>query len=231
MSEAKVASSNSHKRLIGAICLLAFLVLWFVSGRLHYVFDFSEGSYSPYFWPRRMGLLLHLTGGFVAIICGLVQLWLGFSGKTSGLHRYLGKLYVAAVVFGALGAAYLVSTIPGHFAYASGLAGMAAASLVTTGMAVVAIRRRNIAQHQTWMIRSYAVIFAFVTYRLGGALGRRLVPLPDDPVATDFDTMLAWASWAIPLLVAEVCIQLKAMSRSIGFANCIVAPAIWRSFI
>jgi hypothetical protein len=88
---------------------------------------------------------------------------------------------------------------------------MVAASLVTTGMAVIAIRRRDIGQHKAWMIRSYAVIFAFVTYRLGSDVGRGLVPLPADPVATDFDTVLAWGSWVVPLMVVEVWIQLKAM--------------------
>ena len=211
MGEVKLASGNPRWGLIGAIGPLAIMVAWFVSERLHYVADFSEDSFTPYFWPRRMGLLLHLAGGLVAIATGLVQLWLGFMGKTAGVHRKLGQLYVVAVVVAAIGAAYLVATIPGHFAYATGLAGMATASLVTTGMAVVAIRRRNIVQHRAWMIRSYCVIFAFVTYRLAGVLGRGLVPLPEDPVATDFDTVLAWGSWVFPLMSAEVGIQLKAM--------------------
>ena len=213
MSEASGTSGTRQWELIGAVGLLAVLSIWFLSGRIHYLTDYSKPSYSDYYWPRRSGLVLHLTGGFVAITSGLVQLWLGVTGKTSGLHRNLGKVYVAAVATAAVGSTYLVATIPGHFAYASGLAGMMAASLVTTGMAVFAIRRRDIKQHKAWMIRSYAVMFAFVTYRLGSMLGRNLVPLPDDPVATDFDVMLAWASWAVPLMVVEVGIQLKAMRR------------------
>lgn len=215
MAEASPTAKPSRGGLIGVIALLAILMIWFLSGRFHYIADYSEDSYSPYFWPRRTGLLMHLGGGFVAIVSGLVQLWLGLTGKTSGMHRKLGQVYVAAVIVGAAGATYLVSTIPGHFAYASGLAGMVIASLVTTGMAVIAIRRRDIVQHKAWMIRSYAVIFAFVTYRLAAKLGRDLVPLPDDPVATDFDTMLAWASWIVPLMVAEVVIQFKAMRKRI----------------
>ena len=180
MSEASGTSGTRQWELIGAVGLLAVLSIWFLSGRIHYLTDYSKPSYSDYYWPRRSGLVLHLTGGFATA---------------------------------AVGSTYLVATIPGHFAYASGLAGMMAASLVTTGMAVFAIRRRDIKQHKAWMIRSYAVMFAFVTYRLGSMLGRNLVPLPDDPVATDFDVMLAWASWAVPLMVVEVGIQLKAMRR------------------
>ncbi len=38
--------------------------------------------------------------------------------------------------------------------------------LLTTGMAYVAIRRGQIAQHQEWMIRSYVTTFAFVLFRV-----------------------------------------------------------------
>jgi len=213
MTEASSMAKRPRWNFIISMAILALLIIWFLSGRIHYIADISETSYSSYFWPRRTGLLLHLGGGFVAIASGLVQLWLGFTGKTSGLHRKLGQVYVGAVLVGAVGATYLVSTIPGHFAYSAGLAGMVTASLVTTAMAVIAIRRRDIVQHKAWMIRSYAVIFAFVTYRLGAKLGRDLVALPDDPVATDFDSMLAWASWVLPLMVAEVIIQFKAMRK------------------
>jgi Predicted membrane protein (DUF2306) len=37
--------------------------------------------------------------------------------------------------------------------------------VVTTGMALYAIRERRIEQHREWMLRSYTVTFAFVTYR------------------------------------------------------------------
>jgi hypothetical protein len=104
----KAASGTRHGTLIAAIGLLAVLVVWFLWGRVHYVADYSESSYSGYFWPRRSGLLLHLAGGFTAIVTGLVQLWLGFTGRTSALHRRLGRVYVGAVITGAVGATYLV---------------------------------------------------------------------------------------------------------------------------
>jgi hypothetical protein len=39
------------------------------------------------------------------------------------------------------------------------------------------------------------------------------VTSPDDPVADDLDTAMAWACWAIPLLFAEALIQLHSMRR------------------
>jgi hypothetical protein len=39
------------------------------------------------------------------------------------------------------------------------------------------------------------------------------VQVPEDPVATDLDAALAWACWAIPLLIVEPFIQLRTMGR------------------
>jgi hypothetical protein len=63
------------------------------------------------------------------------------------------------------------------------------------------------------MLRSYAVTFAFVTFRLVGKLLRNWITLPEDPVADDIDTLMSWACWALPLLIAEPLIQVRRMRR------------------
>ena len=40
-------------------------------------------------------------------------------------------------------------------------------AFITTGMALYSIRTQRVEQHREWMLRSYVVTFAFVTYRLG----------------------------------------------------------------
>jgi hypothetical protein len=76
-------------------------------------------------------------------------------------------------------------------------------------MALYSIGTRRIEQHREWMIRSYIVTFAFVTYRLGENLLRQWISVPDTPDADDIAIMMAWACWAIPLLLAEPLIQLQ----------------------
>jgi uncharacterized membrane protein YozB (DUF420 family) len=76
-------------------------------------------------------------------------------------------------------------------------------------MAFVAIRRRAIEQHRQWMIRSYIVTFAFVTFRLASKWLTAFHVAPED----DIFTMLAWACWAVPLLVAEPLLQLGKLKR------------------
>jgi hypothetical protein len=197
--------------IIGA---LAAALLWFVGHKAHYFTDYSPESFSDYYWPRRGGLLLHLVGGLLAIGTGLVQIWLGLTHRTNGLHRTLGKVYGAGVLLASLGGFYMALTIPGHLAYRTGLLGLNVAWVVTTGMALYAIGLRRIEQHREWMLRSYTVTFAFISFRLGEQILRNWITLPDDPVADDLDTAMAWACWAVPLLFAEPLIQLRVMRRA-----------------
>ena len=50
--------------------------------------------------------------------------------------------------------------------FGAGITGLGVAWIVTTTMAIAAVRRGLIEQHQDWMIRSYVVTFAFVTFRV-----------------------------------------------------------------
>ncbi len=205
---------HSHKALQVALLSLAAALAWFVVPRLHYLADYSAVSYSAYFWPRRLGLLVHLCGGLVAVACGLVQIWLGLTHRVGRLHRSLGKAYAAGVLIASVGGLYLALTIPAHVAYAAGLVMLNAAWIVTTGMALYAIRLRRIEQHRDWMLRAYTVTFAFVTFRLVGSWLRAWIAVPEDPIADDVDTLMAWACWAVPLLATETGIQLRAMRRT-----------------
>jgi uncharacterized membrane protein YozB (DUF420 family) len=206
-------ASAAHLRLLLVLALLGTLLLWFLSGRVHYATDYSPHSYSDYYWARRGALIPHLAGGALAVCAGLVQIWLGLTGRTAGLHRILGKVYAAGVLTGSLGGLSMAFRVPGHLDYASGLGMLAIAWLLTTGMALYAIRRRDFAQHRAFMLRSYTVTFAFVTFRLFSQWLHRFIAVPDDEIADQIDTLMAWACWAVPLLLVEPLIQLHAMRQ------------------
>jgi hypothetical protein len=70
-------------------------------------------------------------------------------------------------------------------------------------MAIVAVRRGAIEQHQEWMIRSYVVTFAFVTFRsLWSILQRAGVGTTQEQLG-----VASWFCWAVPLLILEVALQ------------------------
>lgn len=154
------------------------------------------------YWPRRAWLLTHIAGGLIALLTGPVQLWLGLHNVKMELHRKLGFLYIAGMAIGSVGAIGLALKTEGGLVFGSGLFFLALAWIATTSLAFVAIKKGLIDQHREWTIRSYVVTFAFVTFRIGQVtlVGR----------GVDLQTaigLMAWASWAVPLLVTEAVIQ------------------------
>ena len=75
--------------------------------------------------------------------------------------------------------------------------------VVTTAIAVAAIRRGLVEPHREWMIRSYVVTFAFVTFRAVWAV----LKAADVGTLAEQLAMASWFCWAVPLLVVEVAIQ------------------------
>jgi hypothetical protein len=154
------------------------------------------------YYPRRAWLLTHIAGGLIALLTGPVQLWLGLHNVKMNVHRKLGFVYIAGIVVGSIGAIGLALQTGGGVVFGSGLFFLAMAWIATTSLAFVAIKKNLIDQHKEWTIRSYVVTFAFVTFRAGQvALTGRGVSLQDAI------GIMAWACWAIPLLLTEVVIQ------------------------
>lgn len=152
---------------------------------------------------ERTWIVLHVGLGTVALLTGPVQLWLGFAHRRMSIHRSMGKVYMVAVFVNALVAFRLATTPVAGWVFGLGLAALAVAWLLTTGMAYLAIRRRQIPQHREWMIRSYVATFAFVFFRMfvGGFQAAGVGTVPEQLTAA------AWLCWSLPLVVTEVIIQ------------------------
>lgn len=200
------------------LALISALVFWLVAATPYFrAQQEGFGRFPEIFWPRRYSLWVHIVGGTMAMFLGPIQLWLGQTRQKLALHRTLGKLYLLGVALDNVAAYYMSLTTPVGFVYATGLFGMTLASTLTTVMAVVAIRYRNFDQHREWMIRSYIVILAFVFFRaIAGGLEAAGIGGSGITGDTARATLAAWCSWAIPLLVTELCLQLpklRAASR------------------
>jgi len=206
-----ILSRFFHERRPVALGPLAVLVL-----ALAGVGTFAAAVAVPYltlsdnraaaYGARFPWLLTHIVFGTIALLAGPVQLWLGLSAKTvAALHRTLGRVYVASVAVGAFTALYLAFHTTHGLVFGAGLAGLAVAWLATTGMAVVAVRELAIYQHREWMIRSYVVTSAFVTFRvLVLALQSAAIGTPAEQVG-----LASWFCWAVPLLVTECVLQAR----------------------
>lgn len=155
--------------------------------------------------PVKWSLVGHISGGMLALLIGPLQFWKGFRARHLTTHRWLGSVYLMAILIGSLAATHMTWTVALaiHWTWAMALHGLAFAWIVTAGMAYLSVRRRRINEHKEWMIRSYVVTFAFVSFRW-------IENLPFVSQLGSFSETaptLIWISWAIPLLIAEVFIS------------------------
>ena len=153
--------------------------------------------------PRRAWLLVHVAAGGAALLAGPVQLWLGVTGRAMHVHRRLGVAYVIAVATGSIAAFYLAAHTTLGWGFGAGITGLGIAWVATTALAVAAIRRGLVDQHREWMVRSYVLTFAFVTFR---ALFK-LLQAADVGTLPEQLAMASWFCWAVPLLIVEIVIH------------------------
>lgn len=189
----------------GALLLVGVVALYFA---YTYVLPYSvwnEQSYG-YYWPNRLPLAAHATGGLLALLAGVFQLWSGFNGRAMSTHPLTGRVYLAGVLVGSLGA--LVLSFTSHlygFAWGVGLFSLATAWLAITLMALLCIKRRKIRPHKQWMVRSYILTFAFVTFRIATDY------IPAETLwnisAQEMAVAMIWPVWVLPLLAYEVYLQ------------------------
>ena len=145
----------------------------------------------------------HISLAGIALLIG----WLLFLKKLRAeylhLHRLIGKIYIISVLLSSLAGYYIAYHATGGIYAVYGFSGMSTAWLLTTIIAYKAIRAGDIKKHERWMIRSYAVTFTGVTFRLW---------LPFLKFACQMDFLEAypissWVSWMANLVVAELIIR------------------------
>ena len=219
MSSTVVASPSplSHWPKVLALATVLLIAAAFV---LRYVFryylHYNEAAFTDplqgaaNYWRMRGWLLLHITSGMVALLIGPWQFSRRLRQRFVSLHRLSGRVYLIAVMCACTGAIRLAISTTFGKAFGVGLLALVLAWLTTSGMAYYAIRMRQISIHREWMVRSYVVTFAFVTFRIFNDYPPMMAWLPD----ADRANVVIWACWAIPLLITEVILQLSRMRRA-----------------
>ena len=204
-----------------ALGAISIVVVGFVlKYPLRYYLHYNEAAFNDpvsggsNYWQMRGWLLLHITGGMTAALIGPFQFSQRLRKRYLQLHRISGRVYVIAVLCGCAAAFRLaIGTVFGA-AWGFGVAVLALAWCTTTLMAYYAVRQRQIQIHREWMVRSYVVTFAFITFRVFNDYP----PMKNWLPAADRANVLIWACWALPLLIAEVILQLKRMPRAQNLA-------------
>lgn len=147
---------------------------------------------------------MHTLGGAIAVVLGPWQFLSRVRVRWPRVHVWTGRVYLFAVLSGALGGLYFAPTSVGGNPGVIGFGILAVFWLYTGAQAYVSARRRDFVAHRRWMIRNYSLTFAAVTLRL--ELG--LLQLS----GLNFDvafSIVAWSSWVLNWLVAEMWLRRK----------------------
>jgi uncharacterized membrane protein len=195
---------------IGAalVCLYGLLI--------YFVFTPSRDSDLgvDVFFTHRVPLQLHILGSAIALALGPIQLYLrrlmplSRRANATRWHRRLGRVYVAAVLFGVGFGLYVAFYADGGITAQAGFVALAIATLTTTVLGFFAIRRGDEAEHRVWMARSYALIFAAVTLRL-------YIPFLSAAFGEDNGyRIVAWLCWVPNLVVAEYMLRRRSVAVS-----------------
>lgn len=147
-------------------------------------------------------LWLHIVAGPLALILVPLQFATRLRARWPRLHRWTGRVYVAACVAGGLGALAMLPGYQGSWFSGLGFAGLGLAWIGVTLTALVAIRQGDVARHRVWMIRSAALTAAAITLRL------TMAPLMAAgwTVTQTYD-VTAWSCWLVNLLIAELILR------------------------
>ena len=205
-------------KIIALSAVLFIAIAFVVKYVFYYYLHYGQAGFSasePHLWGLRGWLLVHITSGMTALLIGPFQFSRRMRQRLLQLHRISGRIYLIAIACGCVAACRLALGTPYGRAWAFGLLSLALAWATTSAMAYYAIRNRQIQIHREWMVRSYIVTFAFVTFRLFNDFRPMSTWLPD----ADRSNVIIWACWAIPLLFTEVILQLMRMPRTTGNAR------------
>src|SRR5687767_8280841 len=91
-------------RFIFWVLLLAFSVKFVLKALLY--FGLQKEVFQRY-WNYKWWLLGHIVGGLVALVTGPFQFSQTFRKKYLAVHRWLGRIYLTAILIGVISATYL----------------------------------------------------------------------------------------------------------------------------
>ena len=159
------------------------------------------------FAEHRLLTLLHVVPGGLFFVLIPLQFSSRVRARYPKLHRYSGRILLTGIT---------VSLIPGlFFGIVMPFGGRLEAMLIALlgifllyamAMAVMAIRRGEVARHREWMIRMFANALAISTVRLvGGPIEFVLTPYGVPP--SERFVLAIWVAWLLTLAGAECWIR------------------------
>ncbi|WP_229715591.1 DUF2306 domain-containing protein [Mangrovihabitans endophyticus] len=161
--------------------------------------------------PVQAAFYAHITFAGLALVAGPFQFATMIRRRWPVVHRWIGRTYLASIALGAPAALVMSffssAAVAGFFGFGT----LALLWAWTSYRGYRAIRNGDIASHQAWMIRSFALTFAAPTLRLwlgvlmGAQLSLHLAPAAD--AFTNAYAVVPFLCWLPNIVVAEMMIR------------------------
>jgi uncharacterized membrane protein len=160
----------------------------------------------------RWAFYVHIGTSILVLFFGVLQFIRPVLNKAPKIHRLLGKIYVAVVLFLAAPSGFIL----GLYANGGWLARTSFVSIAVlwwyfTFSAYRYAVKGKFKLHKAAMYRSYALTLSAITLRTYVYFLSGLIYLP----AKDMYTLVAWLSWVPNLIVAEILIRRKKTEENI----------------
>ena len=188
-----------------------FFMLRTVIGYMHFRDDvqfliYKQAYIHDLLW--KTAFYIHVFSAIIALFAGFTQFSRDFLTEHRAVHRFVGKIYVCIILFVNVPAALIMSL------YANGgLWGKTAFLLLNTMWFVFTLKawrsivKGNIASHEKFMIRSYALTLSALTLRSWKII---LIHSPLPLNMTEIYVLEAWLGFVPNIIVAEWIIKRKA---------------------
>jgi uncharacterized membrane protein len=151
--------------------------------------------------------MLHILPGGLLLILAPLQFSSRIRSRHIRFHRWSGRVLVGAAIVSALAGLYFGLLMPyGGLGEATATALFGGILLVSVILAVVAIRRGQVARHREWMIRAFAIAIGISTVRVvGGVFDVVLTPAGVPP--PELFVLSLWTGWTVTLAAGELWIR------------------------
>jgi uncharacterized membrane protein len=149
----------------------------------------------------RYAFYIHVFLSIFALIAGFTQFSKRIRLRHIRLHRTMGYIYLVDVLLLAGPSGLIMSFFAnGNVWSKTSFVLLSLLWIFCTAASFASIRRGRVDEHRRWMVRSYALTLSAITFRLYAYLLPEFVRLN----AVELYTLVAWLSWTLNLLVAEL---------------------------
>lgn len=157
----------------------------------------------------------HIVTSGIALALSPIQFSAALRRRFPRAHRILGRVLIGSIALGGITGLVMAFFNDAGLVGAVGFGALSVLWVVAAGRALMAIRRRDIASHRAWMMRTFALTYAAVMLRLWTLVlvlaGRGIGGLDAATALENAYELVPFLCWIPNLLVAEWMIRRRSL--------------------